>query len=495
MAGGNVGPAKKGAKYYWFIGLGILIVAVVLMATGKHAPEEPKAEAAATIEAETVVVSASSLPDNVSASGTVRPNVESKIAPKIMSSVAAVLVREGDHVRQGQVLIRLESRDLQAQVAQAEAAVAAAMAGSNRAETGAGLQKVQTSTSIANAEAALKAAQEQLSIVKEGPRKQQRTQAQLAVAQAEAQFKNAELELNRYKRLYEQDVVPKQRLDSVQTAYDIAKAQYASAKEQSSLTEEGSREQEIRAAQQQVLQAEQALRLAKASSAQDSMSAREAQVAASQTRQARAALEFARTQLGYATITSPISGVVSARMVDPGDTVSPGLPIITVQSASKHRLEATVPESGVDDLFVGKLVSVELGADKRTASGKVSVISPAGDSSSHKFLVKVDLPDSLNARTGEFGRIYYPVGFSKGVIIPLAALRDQGGLPVVFVVDKQGFARMQAVKVGRTSEGGVEILTGLHDDDQIIIKNSGVLVDGVKVNLKKSGSAGDGVQQ
>lgn len=494
MAGNNAGPVKKRTKYFWFIGLGILIIAIALIATGRHAPEEPKAEAAGIIEAETIVVSESSLPNNVSASGTVRPDIEAGIAPKIMSSVAAVLVIEGDHVRQGQTLVRLESRDLQAQVAQAEAGVSAAMAGSSRAETGVGLQRVQTSTGIANAEAVLKAAREQLSIIKEGPRRQQRTQAQLAVAQAKAQFKNAELELNRYKRLYEQDVVPKQRLDSVQTAYDIAKAQYASAKEQSSLTEEGSREQEIRAAHQQVLQAEQAVRLAKASSAQDSMSVREAQVAASQTKQARAALEFARTQLNYATITSPISGVVSARMVDPGDTVSPGVPIIMVQSASKHRLEVTVPESGVDNLFLGKQVSVELGADKRTGTGKVAVISPAGDASSHKFLVKVDIPEALNARAGEFGRIYYPVGFSQGITVPAAALRNQGGLPVVFVVDKQGLAGMQAVKVGRTTESGVEILSGLHADDRIIVKNSGALIDGARVKLKKSGPAEDGVQ-
>ena len=482
------GEFIKKRNYIAIAVVALLIVAVVFFVRANQAPKESEAEAATIIEAQTIVVESSELPNNVSASGTVRPLLEAKIAPKIMSGVAAVYVREGDRVRQGQTLIRLEARDLQSQVAQAQAGLTAAQAGSSRADTGVGLQKVQTSTSIANAEAALKAANENLSIVKEGPRKQQRAQAHLAVTQAEAHFKNAELELNRYKRLYEQDVVPKQRLDGAQTAYDIAKAQYESAKEQANLTEEGSRTQEINAALQQVRQAEQGLRLARAAVAENTMSVKNAQVAASQVKQAQAGVEFARTQLGYATITSPISGVISSRMVDPGDTVSPGVSIICVQSASGHRLEASVPESAIQNVFVGKMVEVKLGSAKRSGMGKVSVISPAGDASSHRYMVKVDVPADLSPRVGEFGRMSFPVGSSRGVIIPREALRYEGGLPAVFVVDKSDVARMRSVKIGRTTENGIEILTGLRSNDRVITSNTGVLSDGVRVRYSKDGA-------
>lgn len=485
MTGDYESLVKKRKTYAVIAALILLAIVVVFAGRTKQGNDEPAQEAAETIEAEVFVVSPSSLPNSVSASGAVQAIQEAKIAPKIMSSVAAVTVNEGDRVRQGQVLIRLESNDLQAQLAQAEAGLSAALAGSGRADTGVGLQEVQTSANIANAQASLKSAREHLSMVKEGPRKQQRTQAHLAVAQAEAQFNNAKLELDRYNRLYEQDVVPKQRLDGVQAAYAIAKAQYESAKEQASMTDEGSRSQEIIAAQQQVQQAEQGLRLAKASVAENAMSVRNAQVAASQVKQARAAVAFAKTQLGYATITSPITGVVSARMVDPGDTVSPGMPVICVQSDSRYRLEVTVPESAAGDMHIGKQVEVEIGADKRRGSGKVSVISPAGDTGSHKFLVKADLPEELNVRAGEFGRISFPVSFSKGVIIPAKALKDAGGLPCVFIVDKQDIARMRMVKVGRTTPGGMEILSGLQAEDRVIIENTGVLTDGVRVKPRK----------
>ena len=482
------GQFMKKRNYIAIAAAVMLIAAAAIFVRSKQAPDVSKAEAAGVIEAQTIIVESSELPNNLSTSGTIRPLLEAKIAPKIMSSVAAVYVREGDRVRQGQVLIRLEAGDLQSQVAQAQAGLAAAQAGSSRADTGAGLQKIQTSTSIANAEAALKAAKENLSLVKEGPRKQQRAQAHLAVSQAEAQFINAELELKRYKKLYEQDVVPKQRLDGAQTAYDIAKAQYESAKEQANLTEEGSRTQEINAAQQQVRQADQQLRFAKAAVAENAMSAKNAQVAASQVKQAQASLQFARTQLSYATITSPISGVVSSRMVDPGDTVSPGVPIIAVQSASGHRLETAVPESAMENVFIGKLVDIELGQAKRSGTGKVSVISPAGDASSHKYMVKVDVPANLNPRSGEFGRMSFPVGFSRGIIIPHVAVRYEGGLPVVFVVDRGGVARMRSIKIGRATEDGIEILSGLHANDRVIISNTGVLSDGARVRYSKNGA-------
>ncbi len=462
-------------------GLAVVAIILVFALRGRHPATETKAESVARITVSTVTVSASEIPNEVTASGTVRPIIESKIAPKIMSNVAAVYVREGDHVRAGQVLIRLESRDLQAQLAQAQAGLNAAAAGSGRAYTAIDLQKAQTSTGIASAEAALQAAREQLSLVKAGPRKQQRAQAHLAVAQAEAQFKNATLELNRYKRLYEQDVVPKQRLDGVQTSYDIAKAQLDSAKEQADLTEEGSRTQDVQSAQQQVRQAEEALRMARASAVQNKMSVSNARVASSQVSQARAGVEFARTQLGYATILSPISGVVSQRMVDSGDMVSPGVPVISVQADSHYRLEATVPESSAANVYVGKRVKVSLGSDNRTAEGIVAVVSPAGDPMSHKFIVKVELPATLRARSGEFGRISFPVGYSKGMIVPEIAIHDEGGLPTVFIVDEDNHARMQAVKVGRKTSGGVEILSGLADGDQVIVENTGVLSDGALV--------------
>lgn len=478
---------ESGRRKRILVGVGALaLIGFALALRGEKAEHRTAAAERPAIVARVVTVATTQIPDEVTASGTVRPVIESKIAPKIMSNVSAVYVREGDRVRRGQVLIRLESRDLQAQVLQANAALSAALAGSQRASTAVELQQAQTSTGLASAIAALKAANEQLSLVKEGARRQEKAQANLAVMQAQAQYKNAEIELDRMKMLYQQGAVPKQRLDGAETSYEVAKAQYEAAKEQADLVSEGSRRQEIRAAEERVRQAEEAVRMARAAGLQNKMSRRDAQVAASQASQARAAVSFARVQLGYSTITSPVSGVVTARYVDPGDTVSPGVPVIAVEDDSLYRLEATVASSDVEDLYLGKQVTVTLGTDERRGVGRVSVISPSGDPGSRKFLVKVDLPKRLRARSGDFGRVSFPRRYSRGIVLDERAVRDQGGLTAVFLVDERGRARMQVVKTGRRLDGGIEVISGLSAGDRVIIDSTGVLADGVRVRLRET---------
>lgn len=479
---GMRGKMKRAKLLLPMIAVLVIVVLAIALRGGEKKPEAAEREAP-PVNATVLTVAETELPNEVSASGTVRPVLESQIAPKIMSNVTAVYAREGDHVSKGQLLVKLESRDLQAQVSQAGAALAAAHAGSMRASTAVELQKAQTSTGIASAQAALAAAREQLSVAQEGPRKQQKAQAKLGVAQAQAQFKNAEIELGRMQRLYDQGVVPKQRLDGAQTAYDVAKAQYESAQEQADLMDEGTRKQDIRTAQEKVRQAEEALRLAKASAVQDTMSKRDAQVASSQVAQARAGLQYAQTQLGYSTIVAPMSGVVTSRLVDPGDTVSPGMPIIAIEDDSLYRLEATVPAGDVGNLYVGRVVRVSIDSTAKTAEGRVSEISPAGDPSTRTFLVKVDLPRELKARTGDFGRIHFPVSFSRGIVVPEAAVRDDGGLTTVFIVDDSSRARLQVVKTGRSVDGGIEIVSGLTPGTKVILKSSGVLEDGMRVKI------------
>jgi len=245
----------------------------------------------------------------VEVTGTVKGTLRADLAPKIMSKVSEVLVREGDHVRKGQVLIRLESHDLAAQVQQAEAAVAAAKAALAQALTGHGIQKTKSATRVAQAKAALRQAEEQLSIVKEGARKQQKQQADegvrqaeaakaqadagvrqaeaavaaakarlslvkegarkqqklqadAAVRQAEANLKTAQATYDRFKPLADEGVISKQRFDEISLQLAVAKSQYETAKEQASMVHEGARTQEIQQAEEGVRQAEAALRMA-----------------------------------------------------------------------------------------------------------------------------------------------------------------------------------------------------------------------------------------
>jgi multidrug efflux pump subunit AcrA (membrane-fusion protein) len=78
----------------------------------------------------------------------------------------------------------------------------------------------------------------------------------------------------------------------------------------------------------------------------------------------------------------------------------------------------------------------------------------------------------------------FPVGYSKGVIVPESALHDEGGLATLFIVDDQNRVRMQAVKSGRNIDGGIEILSGIKNGDRVIVSSKGVLSDGALARIE-----------
>jgi RND family efflux transporter MFP subunit len=458
----------------------VLAVIVWLATRGGHEAENA-AEKMEPIRVRTITAVKQLIPDEVWAAGTIAPYAEAGLAPRIMSTVSAVYVREGDRVRAGQVLVRLEAKDLAAQVASASAAVGSAKAMREKAGTGVELQQAQTRANIANAEAAVQIARQQLSMLKEGPRKQEKAQAQLAMVQAQAQYKNADTELGRMTRLYEQGVIPKQRLENVQTQFEVAKAQLGIARQQVELSQEGGRSQDIQAAQERVKQAEQTLRLARAAAVQNKMAKREAEASAAMVSQAAAGANSARVMLGYATLVSPISGVVTARYVDPGDTASPGVPVVLVEDNSVFRLEASVAAKDMPEVTRGMTVGIELGADKRTGAGRVALVVPASDPSTRKFIVKVDVPESMKPVSGDFGRVSFPVGYTRGILVPEAAVHDQGGILNVYIAGPNKRTDMRIVRAGRRTQGKVEILTGLQPGDRVITWASAPLVDDIPI--------------
>lgn len=418
--------------------------------------------------------------------GTIRPKTESDVAAKIMSTVSTVYVREGDHVSAGQVLIRLEASDLTAQEAQASAELRASTSRLATSHTTAQLQRAQSSAGIATARATLEAAREQLAVVQSGPRSQERSQAKLAVTQAEAQVRNAEADYSRMKRLFDQDVIPKQRLDSAQTAYEVAKAQLDTAKEQSNMVDEGSRQEDIRSAQSKVRQAEEGLKLAQASVVQNKIRTYEADTASAEASRAAASLQYARVAQGYAIIRSPISGLVTRRMTDPGDMVQPGAPLLTIEESKDYRLEATVPEGYARALYAGKQVDVKVDASNgEWVHSRVAQIVPAADKNSRTFIVKVAIPSGFGVRSGEFGRVQFDTGKERGLFFPEIALVSRNGLNGVFTIDENGIARFRLVKTDKPSHSMVHILAGVNEGERVIVSDTSSLVDGTPVRVKE----------
>jgi RND family efflux transporter MFP subunit len=181
-----------------------------------------------------------------------------------------------------------------------------------------------------------------------------------------------------------------------------------------------------------------------------------------QTNAVKAQQSGAHAMLGYTRITAPFSGVITARMVDPGALASPGFSLLTIDSAGPLQLQTTVAESAIAAVHKGMTVHVTVDSSASIdRSGTVSEIVPAADASSHSFLVKIDLAASKELRAGMFATTEIATGTGQAILAPRSAIILRGSLQCAYVLDGNGIAQLRYITVGATHGNSVEILSGL----------------------------------
>lgn len=179
-------------------------------------------------------------------------------------------------------------------------------------------------------------------------------------------------------------------------------------------------------------------------------------------------LAEAQTVMEYATIRSPIDGTVVDKRVSTGDTVTPGQVVVTVLDPTHMQMVASVRESLSRSLSVGDQVTVKVDVLDQACSGTVSEIVPEADSSSRTFQVKVQGPCPDGVYAGMFGRLSIPVGDERVLLIPADAVRRVGQVECVDVAG-DGVRVRRAVRLGRTIDGQLEVLSGLTAGEKIVV--------------------------
>jgi RND family efflux transporter MFP subunit len=203
-------------------------------------------------------------------------------------------------------------------------------------------------------------------------------------------------------------------------------------------------------------------RRAEASSAQ--VEALRAQVAA-----AKAQETGARAMLGYARVTAPFAGIVTARMLDPGVLASPGVPLLQIDSSGPLQLQTSVDESAIGLVRKGMKLHVSIdAAPAADPAGTVAEIVPAADPASHAFLVKIDLAPSPQLRAGMYATAAIPTGTHHAIVAPRSALVLRGSLSCAYVVDGNGIAQLHYVTEGRQEGDLVEILSGVSAGEKLV---------------------------
>ncbi len=256
----------------------------------------------------------------------------------------------------------------------------------------------------------------------------------LKAAAADRQY--AEVTFNRYKILLAKNSLSRQEYDGAEARYQAALAN----------------ERAVAAKKQQILARQQ---------------------------QARSQQDSAQTLLSYSRVVSPLDGIVTAKSVDAGTVVMPGVPLLTVEDTGSYRLEVSLPEEYLPQAKIGETVS--LSTSEGRFEGHVAEIVPAADVTSHTFLMKIDLPPDRNCRSGEYGEASIPIGEAKSLAVPSAAVVEHGELQGVFVVDAEGSVEYRLVKTGKLYGDRVEILSGLGAGEKVAVSQIDRLRDGARV--------------
>ncbi|MFL6259707.1 MAG: efflux RND transporter periplasmic adaptor subunit [Thermoanaerobaculia bacterium] len=344
----------------------------------------------------------------VAVSGTLAADEQAQLGFKVAGRLERMLVDIGSPVRRGQVVARLAPTDFELRVRQAETAL-------QQARTQLGLSPSGTSDAVDPAQTA-------------------------GVKQAAATLKQAQLNRDRMAKLFEEQLIPRSDLDTVEANLGVAEGRYQEAVE-TSRTRQGLLFQR------------------------------------------KSELEIARQQLADSVLTAPFDGAIRERLVSPGDYLAAGTPVAVLVRMHPLRLKLAVPEREAAGIRTGQPVqlTVEGVPDKHT--GRVARISPAISEDNRTLMVEAEVPNTDGGlRPGAFARaeIVIQAG-DTAVLVPASSVVTFAGIEKVVSV-KDGKAVEKKVRTGRHAGDQVEIVDGVKAGDPVIVQ-PGNIVTGEPVRV------------
>lgn len=181
----------------------------------------------------------------------------------------------------------------------------------------------------------------------------------------------------------------------------------------------------------------------------------------------RAQLVEAREGVGYTTIVAPYAGIVVARHVQLGETVSPGKPIMTGLSLEHLRVVVDIPQQHIGPLRRHRKARVLL-PDGRSVDASALRIPPAADPATHSFRVLVELPlDDHGVFPGTLVKVVFVSGEDERLLVPEQAVVRRGELTGAYVVGPDGRISLRYLRLGSPGADGVPVLSGLAAGDKV----------------------------
>jgi HlyD family secretion protein len=291
--------------------------------------------------------------------------ISAELSFKIPGRVIRRPVDEGQTVRLGQLVAVLDSNDLSDQVAVRDGELGAAKAA--LAELVAGSRPEE----IADAAAAVKKAQAALDELLAGSRKEDIDAAEATASSAKIDWEFLNTDLQRVLKMNAAGEATIFERDQAMSRAQMAKARLNQAEAQLRLVKAGPREEDIRQGRHVLEQMQQRHALAVAGPRKETIDQARARV-----RQAEGALALAKTQLGYATLMAPMTGMVMSKNIEPGEYVAPGTAVVTVGDLVNVWVRGYIDEADLGRVKYGQAAVITTDTyPGRKYQGRVSFIA------------------------------------------------------------------------------------------------------------------------
>ncbi len=413
-----------------------------------------------------------SLTITVSANGTVKPERSINLSPKNSGILKSLLVKEGDIVKQGQIVAYMDDSNLRGQLTSAQGQLAQAQANLQKAIAG------NRPQDIAQAQGVLDEAQANLQKAIAGNRSQDIAQAQARLQSAQAALRRAEDDFRRNQQLYKAGAISLQTVNQIRADRDSAQASVNEAQQALALQKAGSRPEDIEQARAVVKQRQQALALLKAGTRREDID-----VATAQVTSARGSLQNIQAQINDTIIRAPFEGLMTKKYADPGAFVTPttaGSDVSSATSSSILALASTnevvtnVAETNISKISLGQKVAIRADAySEKTFEGKVRQIAAQSVVTQNvtSFEVRISLLDPQRLlRSGMNVEADFQVGeVENTLVVPTASVVRRENTTGVFVAGADDKPVFTPIETGVTMNNFTEVKSGLTGNERVLL--------------------------
>jgi HlyD family secretion protein len=301
---------------------------------------------------------------------------EVNIAFKTAGKLIERTVDEGDLVKKGQIIARLDRDQLVAQREREVAGLQSAESQLEQAKTSLQWEKDTLAADIEQKGGDLASNEARLAELKNGARPQEKLDAQAAVDSAQSEVERSQKDWERAQVLHRDDDISTAQFDQYRNRWETAVAALNSAKERQALVLAGPRVEVINAQQAMVERMRGALKMAQANALEMKRREQELTTRTAEIARSRASIALIDSQLDDTIQTSPVDGVVLVKSADPGEVLSAGTTVVTIGDIEHPWLRGYIDESDLGKVKLGSKVKVTTDSYKgKVYEGHVSFIA------------------------------------------------------------------------------------------------------------------------